>query len=229
MLATGNLYIRQRGKGRREVLKRIIDIVVSLMGLIVLSPVFVVVAFLVRCCIGRPIIFRQERPGSKEKLFTLLKFRTMKNSRDSENSLLPDEQRMTRLGEFLRRASLDELPELWNVLKGDISLVGPRPLLTEYLPLYSEEQRRRHDAKPGMTGWAQVNGRNAISWEEKFSYDVWYVDNWSLWLDLKILMMTVVKVVAGDGITADGHVSMPKFEGSGENSHKDAKDAKGGE
>ena len=163
---------------------------------------------------GSPVLFKQVRPGLRGRPFMMYKFRTMTDERDIQGRLLPDEQRLTKLGRFLRSTSLDELPELFNVLKGDMSLVGPRPLLMEYLPLYTPEQARRHEVRPGITGWAQVNGRNAISWEEKFRYDVWYVDNWSFWLDIKILWMTIVSVLKREGISAQGHVTMPPFTGS---------------
>ena len=195
-------------------MKRLFDIVISALLLILLSPVFLVLSILVRLTLGPPVLFRQVRPGFRGRPFTMYKFRTMTNERDEQGRLLPDEQRLTRLGRFLRSTSLDELPELFNVLKGDMSLVGPRPLLMEYLPLYTPEQARRHEVRPGITGWAQVNGRNAISWEEKFRYDVWYVDNWSFWLDIKILWMTIVSVLKREGISAQGHVTMPPFTGS---------------
>ena len=169
---------------------------------------------LIRYNVGKPVLFRQVRPGLSGKPFTMIKFRTMTDDRDPDGKLLPDSQRLSNFGRFLRATSLDELPELWNVLKGDMSLVGPRPLLMEYLPLYSPEQARRHEVRPGITGWAQVNGRNAISWEEKFALDVWYVDNKTLWLDLKILWLTVIKVFKRDGIAAQGEATMPKFKGN---------------
>lgn len=194
--------------------KRLFDIVVSTFLLGILSPVMLLLAVLVRMSLGSPVIFKQVRPGLHGKPFTMYKFRTMTDARDAHGRLLPDEQRLTKLGRFLRSTSLDELPELFNVLKGDMSLVGPRPLLMEYLPLYTPEQARRHNVRPGMTGWAQVNGRNALSWEEKFEYDVWYVDNWSFWLDIKILWMTLVAVLRREGISADGHATMPAFTGS---------------
>src|SRR5690606_14191037 len=197
-----------------EMVKRLFDIVVSTFLLGILSPVMLLLAVLVRMSLGSPVIFKQVRPGLHGKPFTMYKFRTMTDARDAHGRLLPDEQRLTKLGRFLRSTSLDELPELFNVLKGDMSLVGPRPLLMEYLPLYTPEQARRHNVRPGMTGWAQVNGRNALSWEEKFEYDVWYVDNWSFWLDIKILWMTLVAVLRREGISADGHATMPPFTGS---------------
>jgi lipopolysaccharide/colanic/teichoic acid biosynthesis glycosyltransferase len=183
-------------------------------GLIVLSPVIVLVAYLIRKRLGSPILFRQVRPGLGGKPFEMVKFRTMRDALDANGNPLPDSERMTDFGRFLRSSSLDELPELWNVIKGDMSLVGPRPLLMEYLPLYDTIQVRRHDARPGVTGWAQINGRNALSWEEKFKLDVWYVDNQSLWLDLKIIFLTVKKVLIRDGISAQGEVTMTKFTGS---------------
>lgn len=183
-------------------------------GLILFAPIIFVVAVCVRCKLGSPVIFSQVRPGKHGKPFKMVKFRTMLDAFDANGDLLPDSQRLTRFGSFLRSSSLDELPELWNVLKGDMSLVGPRPLLMEYLPLYSSEQYRRHEARPGVTGWAQINGRNALSWEEKFELDVWYVDNRSLWLDVKIIFLTIKKVVVRDGISAEGEVTMPKFTGS---------------
>ncbi|MBS9404068.1 sugar transferase [Halomonas sp. TRM85114] len=195
-------------------MKRIFDIIASFFALLPLSPLLLIVALLVRRKLGSPVLFRQTRPGLHGKPFEMVKFRTMRDAIDAEGNPLPDDQRMTRLGHILRATSLDELPELWNVLKGDMSLVGPRPLLMEYLPLYSTEQYRRHEVRPGVTGWAQVNGRNALSWEEKFKLDVWYVDNRSLWLDLKILWLTVKKVLVRDGISADGQATMTRFEGS---------------
>ena len=195
-------------------MKRLFDIVISALLLILLSPVFLVLSILVRLTLGPPVLFRQVRPGFRGRPFTMYKFRTMTNERDEQGRLLPDEQRLTRLGRFLRSTSLDELPELFNVLKGDMSLVGPRPLLMEYLPLYTAEQARRHEVRPGITGWAQVNGRNAISWEEKFKLDVWYVDNWSFWLDIRILLMTLWKVIIREGISQDGHATTEYFKGS---------------
>lgn len=194
-------------------IKRLFDILSSAFGLVLLSPVIAVVAWQIRCKLGSPVMFRQVRPGLDGKPFEMIKFRTMRDAVDAQGNSLPDSERMTPFGSFLRASSLDELPELWNVLKGDMSLVGPRPLLMEYLPLYSPEQYRRHEVRPGVTGWAQINGRNALSWEEKFNLDVWYVDNRSLWLDLKILFMTIKKVVVRDGISAEGEVTMPKFTG----------------
>ncbi len=195
-------------------LKRFFDFSFSLLLLLLLLVVLLPLALLVLVNIGTPILFTQSRPGLHGTAFTLIKFRTMINACSADGALLADAERLTRFGRFLRASSLDELPELWNVLKGDMSLVGPRPLLMEYLPLYSPEQARRHEVRPGITGWAQVNGRNALSWEEKFQLDVWYVDNQSFWLDLKILFLTVKKVLARDGISASGEATMPRFTGS---------------
>ena len=191
------------------------DIVASLGGLIFLSPVLLVLALLVGRKLGSPVLFRQQRPGLNGKIFTMYKFRSMTDKRDGEGNLLPDEDRLPSFGKFLRSTSLDELPELINVLKGDMSLVGPRPLLVQYLPRYSDFQARRHEVRPGITGWAQVNGRNAISWEEKFSLDVWYVDNASFTLDLKILWMTVLKIMKREGISQEGQATMSEFSGTG--------------
>lgn len=195
-------------------LKRIFDVFASATALILLSPIIVVVAWQISRKMGSPVLFRQVRPGLNGKPFEMVKFRTMKDAVDEQGNPLPDSERLTPFGQFLRSSSLDELPELWNVLKGDMSLVGPRPLLMEYLPLYSTEQYRRHDARPGVTGWAQINGRNSLSWDEKFKLDVWYVDNQSLWLDIKILFLTVKKVLVRDGISADGEATMTKFTGN---------------
>lgn len=194
-----------------DIVKRGIDIVVSLLGLTLGAPVLLLVALLVWLTMGRPILFTQVRPGLHGKPFRMYKFRTMRNAFDPDGRPLPDEQRLTPFGRFLRATSLDELPELWNVLRGEMSLVGPRPLLMQYLERYTPEQRRRHEVRPGITGWAQVNGRNAISWEQKFEYDVWYVDNYSFWLDMKILALTVVRVFRRDGISAEGHATAPEF------------------
>lgn len=201
-------------------IKRCFDIVASFFALLLLSPVMFFVSRKVATNLGTPILFKQQRPGLKGKTFKMLKFRSMRDAIDADNVHLTDSERLTPFGRKLRSSSLDELPGLWNVLKGDMSLVGPRPLLVDYLPLYSAEQARRHDVKPGLTGWAQVNGRNAISWEDKFMYDVWYVDNQSFWLDLKILLLTVKKVFIKEGITADDHVTMPFFTGSDNNTGK---------
>ena len=195
-------------------IKRLFDFFVSLSALLVLLPVLLFVAILVRRKLASPILFTQARPGLNGTVFKLMKFRTMLDATDKQGNQLPDDQRMTSFGVFLRSASLDELPGLLNVLKGDMSLVGPRPLLVQYLPLYSEEQNRRHNVRPGITGWAQVNGRNAISWEQKFSFDVWYVENKSFWLDIKILLLTVKKVFVREGISADGHVTIEPFKGA---------------
>ncbi|OAN90184.1 sugar transferase [Marinobacter sp. EhC06] len=197
-------------------LKRLFDIFFSSLCLVLLSPIIAIVAFRIRKKLGSPVLFRQSRPGLSGKPFSMVKFRTMKDAVDERGNLLPDSERMTSFGQFLRSTSLDELPELWNVLKGDMSLVGPRPLLMEYVSLYSEEQFRRHEVRPGVTGWAQVNGRNAISWEDKFKLDIWYVDNRSFWLDIKILFLTVKKVLVRDGISGEGEVTMSKFTGKDE-------------
>jgi sugar transferase EpsL len=196
------------------VLKRAFDLVVSACALVILSPLLAAIALLTGWLTGLPVIFAQDRSGRDGKPFRILKFRTMKDARDAGGRLLPDAERLTPFGRFLRSTSLDELPELINVLKGDMGLVGPRPLLMEYLPLYSPEQARRHEVRPGITGWAQVNGRNALTWEEKFRLDVWYVDNRSFWLDLKILWMTLVAVLARKGISQEGHATMERFTGS---------------
>jgi lipopolysaccharide/colanic/teichoic acid biosynthesis glycosyltransferase len=195
-------------------LKRIFDILAASLSLLLLSPVIFIVALQIRRKLGSPVFFKQTRPGVNGTPFEMVKFRTMLNASDEQGNPLPDDQRMTPFGSFLRSSSLDELPELWNVLKGDMSLVGPRPLLMEYLPLYTKEQYRRHEVRPGVTGWAQINGRNAISWEDKFQLDVWYVEHQSLWLDLKILFLTVRKVLVRDGISGDGEATMSRFTGS---------------
>lgn len=195
-------------------LKRIVDLVFSLLGILVLLPLMLGLALVIRVVLGRPILFCQVRPGLFGKPFKMLKFRTMTDARNAEGELLPDAQRLTSFGHFLRVTSLDELPELWNVLKGDMSLVGPRPLLMEYLPLYTPDQARRHEILPGITGWAQINGRNALNWDERFKLDVWYVDNRTLRLDLKILFLTVKKILIMEGINADGQPTMTKFTGS---------------
>ncbi len=196
-------------------LKRGIDVLGASVALVVLSPLLAVVALLVRVRMGAPVLFRQTRPGLHGRPFRLVKFRTMTDGRDADGGLLPDAERLTGLGRWLRRTSIDELPELLNVLAGEMSLVGPRPLLTEYLELYSPEQARRHEVRPGITGWTQVNGRNALSWEEKFALDVWYVDHRSLRLDLSILAKTVAQVVSGRGVSAPGHATMEPFRGHG--------------
>lgn len=195
-------------------MKRLLDLSAAFFGLLLLSPIIIVLILLIRRKLGSPVFFTQTRPGLHGKPFRMIKFRTMTDARDADGNLLPDSVRLTAFGRFLRSTSLDELPELWNVFKGDMSLVGPRPLLMEYLPRYSSEQARRHQVRPGITGWAQINGRNAISWEEKFKLDVWYVDNRSFWLDLKILLLTIKKVFVREGISAKGEATMQKFTGS---------------
>ena len=204
---------RKRGPYRRY-FKRPIDFVLSLVAITILSPILLLIALLVRIKLGSPVIFKQQRPGMNEKIFTLYKFRTMTDERDEKGELLPDEMRLRDFGKFLRASSLDELPELFNILKGDMSIVGPRPLLIEYLPLYSAHQRRRHEVRPGLTGWAQVNGRNAIGWEEKFNYDVEYVDNLSFFLDVKIIFLTIMKVLKREGINQEGRATMEPFRGA---------------
>ena len=200
--------------GRSPRPKRLFDLLISLLVLLLLFPLLGLLALLVRLKLGSPVLFRQQRPGLHGKPFTLIKFRTMTDKRDAQGNLLPDAERLTKFGKFLRASSLDELPELWNVLKGEMSLVGPRPLLMQYLPLYTPEQARRHEVRPGITGWAQVNGRNALSWEEKFALDVWYVDNRTLWLDLKIIWLTILKIVKREDINQPGQATMMPFEGS---------------
>lgn len=195
-------------------MKRFFDFVLSCIAIIFLSPVMLITALLVRIKLGSPIIFKQERPGKNEKIFSMYKFRTMTDERDEEGNLLPDEIRLTRFGKLLRSTSLDELPELFNILKGDMSIIGPRPLLVEYLPRYNEEQRHRHDVRPGLSGLAQVNGRNAISWEEKFQYDVQYVRNISFVGDCRIILQTIKNVIKRDGISAEGSATMEKFQGT---------------
>lgn len=195
-------------------MQRAFDFILALCGLVALALPLLLLIWLVRSKLGSPVFFRQVRPGQYGKPFEMVKFRTMTSERGPDGQLLPDAFRLTPFGRFLRVTSLDELPELWNVLKGDMRLVGPRPLLMEYLPLYTREQARRHEVRPGITGWAQVNGRNAITWEEKFKLDVWYVDHQSLWLDVKILLLTVKKVLVRDGISAEGEATMPRFTGS---------------
>lgn len=195
-------------------IKRLFDITAATAALVVLSPIYAVTAYKVKKNLGAPVLFRQTRPGIHGKPFEMIKFRSMRDATDNDGNALPDSERLTSFGQALRNTSLDELPGLWNVLKGDMSLVGPRPLLMEYLPLYTDEQSRRHNLRPGITGFAQVNGRNAIDWDKKFELDTWYVDNQSLWLDIKILFKTVKKVVIKDGISADGEATMSKFTGS---------------
>jgi lipopolysaccharide/colanic/teichoic acid biosynthesis glycosyltransferase len=196
-------------------MKRLFDISASLTSILIFALPLLLLVYLVRSRLGSPVFFTQVRPGLNGEPFRMVKFRSMTDERSPDGELLPDADRLTRFGALLRSTSLDELPELWNVLKGEMSLVGPRPLLMEYLPLYTAEQARRHDVRPGITGWAQVNGRNAISWEEKFALDVWYIENQSLWLDIKILWLTVRKVLMRDGISADGEVTVSKFTGAG--------------
>lgn len=195
-------------------MKRILDIIIASIALILLSPLYAFVAYKVKKNLGSPVLFRQVRPGLHGKPFEMIKFRTMKDAVDEQGNPLPDSERLTPFGQMLRSTSLDEMPELWNVIKGDMSIVGPRPLLMEYLPLYSPEQAKRHDVRPGMTGHAQVNGRNAIGWEEKFKLDTWYVENQSIWLDFKIMFKTVHKVLAKDDISAEGEATMTKFTGT---------------
>ena len=195
-------------------MKNLFDKTLALFLIILFSPIYIVVSLLIFFKMGSPILFRQKRPGYKEKIFGIYKFRTMTNDKDANGNLLPDDKRLVGIGKFIRSTSLDELPQLFNVLKGEMSFVGPRPLLEEYLPLYNEKQKRRHDVKPGITGWAQVNGRNAISWEQKFDYDVWYVDNQSFWLDIKILWLTFLKVVKRSDISSSTSSTMEKFTGS---------------
>lgn len=198
----------------RKCFKRLLDIILSGIALVVLSPVLLIVAILVRTKLGSPVIFHQKRPGKDEQIFTLCKFRTMTDAKDENGNLLPDDVRLTKFGKMLRSTSLDELPELWNIFKGDMSIVGPRPLLVKYLPLYNEEQRHRHDVRPGLTGLAQVNGRNALTWEKKFEYDVEYVRNVSLGMDIKIILGTVKAVLKKDGISSETSVTMEEFKGS---------------
>ena len=206
-------------------IKRLFDITVATIALVVLSPVYALVAYKVKKNLGSPVLFRQTRPGQHGVPFEMIKFRSMKDAIDADGNPLPDSERLTVFGQSLRNSSLDELPELWNVIKGDMSLVGPRPLLMEYLPLYNQHQARRHNARPGVTGYAQVNGRNAIGWDEKFELDTWYVDNQSLWLDIKILFKTIKKVLVKEDVSADGEVTMSRFLGSNtitkaENNHE---------
>lgn len=196
-------------------MKRIFDFFVSFVAIIFLLPVFIILFFLIRRKLGAPVLFRQQRPGKDGRPFTMVKFRTMLDATGADGNVLPDELRLTKFGKTLRATSLDELPELWNVLKGDMSLVGPRPLLMEYLPLYDEDQSRRHEVRPGVTGWAQINGRNAIDWNDKFKLDVWYVDNHTLWLDIKIIFLTIRKVIIRDGISSEGQATTTKFTGNG--------------
>lgn len=199
--------------GKNLIIKRFFDLLLSIILIIVLSPLLAVTSLFVLSKLGRPILFKQRRPGKNGRIFTMYKFRTMLDVSDPVGDQLEDRDRMTSFGSFLRSTSIDELPELFNVLKGDMSFVGPRPLLAEYLELYTSEQTRRHDVKPGITGWAQINGRNAISWEEKFKLDVWYVEHWNLWLDLKILFLTGIKVLKREGVSQEDHVTMERFKG----------------
>lgn len=194
-------------------MKRLFDLLLSLLGILMLFPIMLITSFLIRWKLGTPVIFKQQRPGLQGELFHLYKFRTMTDERDSNGELLPDYLRLTPFGKFIRQLSLDEFPQLFNVIKGEMSLIGPRPLLKEYLPLYTAEQAKRHQVKPGMTGWAQVNGRNALTWEEKFKLDVWYVENQSFLLDLKILCLTIKKVMTAEGISNQDHATMPDFQG----------------
>jgi len=206
------------------VLKRIFDLVVSLIGLILLSPLLILISIAVILFYGQPVLFRQQRPGYKSKPFFIYKFRTMADAFDSQGIMLPDDERLSWLGRFLRATSLDELPELLNVAKGDMSLVGPRPLLMQYLERYNPQQARRHEVLPGITGWAQINGRNTITWEDKFRYDVWYVDHWTFWLDMKILGLTFWKVLLREGINQPGHISAGEFMGSDNESRQHLND-----
>ena len=195
-------------------LKLLFDKILALFLIVLFLPIYIIVGLLIWWKMDRPIFFKQKRPGYREKIFDIYKFRTMTNEKDADGNLLPDEQRLVGVGKFIRSTSLDELPQLFNVLKGDMSFVGPRPLLIEYLPLYNDKQKRRHDVRPGITGWAQVNGRNAISWKEKFDLDVWYVDHQSFWLDIKIIWMTFFKVIKRSDISSNSSATMEKFEGS---------------
>jgi len=199
--------------GWRLLIKTAVDRTAALAGLVVAAPVLAGAAVAVRATMGSPVLFRQKRPGRGERVFEIVKFRTMREAHDAQGRPLSDAERLTPVGRWMRATSVDELPQLWNVLRGDLSLVGPRPLLVHYLPRYSEEQRRRHDVMPGITGWAQIHGRNAISWEEKFALDVWYVEHWSLALDARILLETIGRVLKRDGVSSDGHATMPEFEG----------------
>ena len=196
------------------VIKRILDLLLAISALILFSPLMLFIGILVAYQHGFPILFKQKRPGYQGQIFTILKFRTMREATDSQGNMLPDEKRLTKFGSLLRKTSLDELPELINVLKGEMSLVGPRPLLTAYLPLYDQEQMRRHDVLPGITGWAQINGRNALTWQKKFALDVWYVDHWSLWLDIKIIAISIIKVIRREGISQPGQATAKPFTGN---------------
>lgn len=212
-MSSANILPQHRNR-RKLIAKRIFDISVSGLSLLIFSPFLILIAFLVRIKLGSPVLFRQIRPGLHGEPFTIYKFRTMTDEKDDKGELLPDEERLTSFGQFLRRLSLDELPELINVLKGNMSIVGPRPLRMYYLDRYSLEQARRHEVKPGITGWAQINGRNLLTWDEKFQLDVWYVDNWTIWLDIRIILRTLVMVIKREGISAEGHATMPEFMGS---------------
>lgn len=207
-------HAQSRRRKAQRTAKRLIDITAAAVAMLAFSPIMAATALLVLIALGRPVTFRQTRSGYRGRPIVLTKFRTMRDDRDANGQSLSDAERLTRLGRWLRRTSLDELPQLWNVLTGELSLVGPRPLLVDYLPLYTADQQRRHEAIPGITGWAQINGRNAIGWDERFALDVWYVDNWSLWLDLKIILRTVVTVLRKEGIAAAGAATMPRFTGS---------------
>lgn len=200
----------------RKYIKRVLDIVLSLLALILLMPLMIILYILVRIKLGSPAIFKQQRPGKNEKIFTLYKFRTMTDEKDAEGNLLPDEKRLTKFGKILRSTSLDELPELINILKGDMSIIGPRPLLVEYLQLYTDEQKKRHDVRPGLTGLAQVNGRNNLEWDKRFEEDVNYVENISLWIDIKVILKTFIKILKREDISENGNATVRKFEGSGE-------------
>lgn len=208
--------MKHRESFYEKYIKRGLDILLSGSALLVLWPILLIVAVLVRCKLGSPVLFCQERPGKNEKIFKLYKFRTMTNAKGPEGNLLPDSVRLTKFGKLLRSTSLDELPELWNILKGDMSIVGPRPLLVRYLARYNQEQKRRHDVRPGLTGWAQANGRNALSWEEKFRLDVWYVENISFWTDIKTVALTVKNVLRREGISSTGEATMAEFMGNDE-------------
>ena len=201
-------------KRKTPLSKRLLDILISAIILMLASPLLLLTAVLIFLSYGTPIFFKHERPGKDGLPFKLIKFRSMRDARDQEGNVLPDAERITRLGQFIRRTSIDELPEFYNVLRGDMSLVGPRPLLMQYLQRYSAEQARRHDVLPGVTGWAQINGRNAISWDDKFKYDLWYIDHWTFWLDVKIIFLTIWKVLKGDGISQPGRATMDEFMGN---------------
>ena len=218
-MSSGRYFMEHKASFYEMYIKRLLDVILSGGALIMLSPVLLVTAVLVRTRLGSPVIFCQERPGKDGKIFKLYKFRSMSDARDENGNLLPDEIRLTRFGKLLRSTSLDELPELWNILRGDMSIVGPRPLLVKYLPLYNEEQRHRHDVRPGLTGWAQVHGRNAITWEEKFRMDVWYVQNLSFATDVRTVFLTVKKVFCREGISSETAATMEEFRGTKESGH----------